>query len=139
VSSDVRPPGGVRARTAAATALLPRFFEHRRRDVDAIRAALECGDFETIGRLGHNMSGNGLAYGFPEISLIGEGLEDEAVTGNAMALRALLEALDACLAHVDEAGGYPTFTLGVSLQPKRHARDVMARRGTEPMLAIALP
>jgi HPt (histidine-containing phosphotransfer) domain-containing protein len=96
-------PTKPRAR-AVATALLPRFLEHRRRDAATIRTALECRDFETIGRLGHNMSGNGVSYGFPEISAIGECLEAEAIAGNSMALREHLASLDACLARVDAEG-----------------------------------
>jgi HPt (histidine-containing phosphotransfer) domain-containing protein len=95
VSVDDKAPA--RARSAAATALLPRFIEHRRRDVAAIHAALERGDFATIGRLGHNMSGNGVSYGFPEISAIGGRIEAAALAGNEMVVREQLAALDACL------------------------------------------
>jgi HPt (histidine-containing phosphotransfer) domain-containing protein len=91
-----------RARSAAATSLLPRFIEHRRRDVAAIHEALERGEFATIGRLGHNMSGNGVSYGFPEISAIGKRLEAEALAGNEMAVRAQLAALEACLVEGQE-------------------------------------
>ncbi len=73
-------------------------MERRRCDVATLRAAVECGDFETISRLGHNMSGNGVSYGFPEISEIGERLEAAAVTGNAIAVREQLTSLEACLA-----------------------------------------
>jgi HPt (histidine-containing phosphotransfer) domain-containing protein len=99
-----------RPRAAAATALLPRFLEHRRRDAAIIRTALESRDFETIGRLGHNMSGHGVSYGFPEISAIGKCLEAEAIAGNAIALREHLASLDACLAHVGAEGADETGT-----------------------------
>jgi HPt (histidine-containing phosphotransfer) domain-containing protein len=97
MSSDdgarARDPG----RSRAATALLPRFLEHRRADVATIRAALATGDFETIRRLGHNMAGNGLSYGFPEMSAMGERLEVEAVARNAVAVREQLAALETFL------------------------------------------
>lgn len=98
-----------RLRAPTAMALLSRFRERRRRDVVDLRAALECGDFETIARLGHNMSGNGVSYGFPEISEIGERLEAAAVTGNAIAAREQLTSLEACLARTgDEEGTIET-------------------------------
>jgi HPt (histidine-containing phosphotransfer) domain-containing protein len=102
MSVDDSAPGRVRVRSPAATALLPRFLEHRRRDVATIVAALEHGDFETIARLGHNMSGNGVSFGFPEISAIGERLEAEAVARNAIGVREQLASLEVCLARVDE-------------------------------------
>jgi|HubBroStandDraft_1064217.scaffolds.fasta_scaffold01134_5 HPt (histidine-containing phosphotransfer) domain-containing protein len=94
--------GRVRGRSVAAAALLPRFLEHRRRDLATLVAALEHGDFETLARLGHNMSGNGVSYGFPEISAIGERLEAEAIAGNPSAVREHLAALEACLARASE-------------------------------------
>jgi HPt (histidine-containing phosphotransfer) domain-containing protein len=98
VSPGERAPGSIPSRSPAATALLPRFLEHRRRDVVTIREALERADFETIGRIGHNMAGNGVSYGFPEMSAIGERLEAEANAGNAMAVLEQLASLEASLA-----------------------------------------
>jgi HPt (histidine-containing phosphotransfer) domain-containing protein len=102
MSADERSPGGVLRRSPAAAALLPRFLEHRRTDVATIRAALERGDFERIGRLGHNMAGNGVSYGFPEMSAIGERLEAEAHVGNATAIREELASLEAALARIHQ-------------------------------------
>jgi HPt (histidine-containing phosphotransfer) domain-containing protein len=102
VSAAHEGPGRrVIVRSPAATALLPRFLEHRRRDVVTLRAALEQGDFETIGRIGHNMAGNGASYGFPEMSTIGRHLEAEASAGNVVAVRVQLASLEACLERVE--------------------------------------
>jgi HPt (histidine-containing phosphotransfer) domain-containing protein len=60
---------------SAAEALQERFLRHRERDLEAVIAAMQCGDYETIGRVGHNMRGNGTSYGHPDISAIGERLE----------------------------------------------------------------
>jgi HPt (histidine-containing phosphotransfer) domain-containing protein len=98
MSSDDKLPGRVIKRSPAATALLPRFLEHRRADVTTIGAALERADFEAIARLGHNMAGNGLSYGFPELGAIGERLEREAKDGNASGVREQLASLEAFLA-----------------------------------------
>ncbi len=108
MSFDDGASGRVRARSAAATALLPRFLEHRRRDLATLAAALEHSDLETIARLGHNMSGNGVSYGFPEISAIGERLEAEARAGNRSAVSEHLAALEACLARADEEVAWET-------------------------------
>lgn len=102
MSADGRAPDRVVARSAVATALLPRFLAHRRLDVITIGDALARNDFETIGRIGHNMFGNGRGYGFPEMSAIGERIEAAAAAGNVAAVdeqRALLEAI---LAQIDE-------------------------------------
>ncbi|HEX3345136.1 MAG TPA: response regulator, partial [Polyangiaceae bacterium] len=61
--------------SATVSALLPKFFSNRERDVTTLRAALAGEDFETVARLGHNMRGNGVSYGFPEVSAIGKRLE----------------------------------------------------------------
>ena len=88
-------------RSAAATKLLPRFISHRARDVETIRQALQQPDFETIARIGHNMRGNGRAYGFPDIAAIGEAMEIAANTGSANGVLTHLAALETWLASQD--------------------------------------
>jgi len=102
VSTNDGAPARVRARSRAATALLPRFLEHRRRDVATIQEALERGDFEAIRTIGHNLSGNGLSYGFPEMSAIGKRLQAGADAESAGAVREQLASLEASLARVGE-------------------------------------
>jgi HPt (histidine-containing phosphotransfer) domain-containing protein len=96
--------GRVVARSPVATALLPRFLEHRRRDVVAIRAALEQGDFETIARIGHNMAGTGVSYGFPELGTLGARLDVEARGANVAAVRELAQSLVEFLVWVEAEG-----------------------------------
>jgi HPt (histidine-containing phosphotransfer) domain-containing protein len=84
-------------RSPAATALLPRFLEHRRGDLATILTALAAGDFETIRRIGHNMAGNGASYGFPELGTLGERLEAAAGAADVEAVREQLGALEAFL------------------------------------------
>ncbi|MBI5279666.1 MAG: PAS domain S-box protein [Burkholderiales bacterium] len=55
--------------------LVPEFLQHRREDVLTMRAALEGGDFATVGRLGHGMRGSGGGFGFQAITDIGMALE----------------------------------------------------------------
>jgi PAS domain S-box-containing protein len=59
-------------------ALVSGFLENRRRDIDAITAALEQADYENVRILGHNMKGSGSGYGFDRITEIGASLEQAA-------------------------------------------------------------
>jgi CheY-like chemotaxis protein len=56
-------------------AIVPGYLEGRRRDIPAVLAALDKGDYEQIRTVGHKMRGSGAGYGFPEITAIGERLE----------------------------------------------------------------
>jgi HPt (histidine-containing phosphotransfer) domain-containing protein len=85
-------------RSPAATKLLPRFLEHRERDVVSLRAAVEREDFETIARIGHNMRGNGQSYGFPDLGTIGECLEAAADAKSTVGVLEHLRSLVAWLA-----------------------------------------
>jgi HPt (histidine-containing phosphotransfer) domain-containing protein len=69
--------GAAAARRIAA--LLPRYLVNRERDVATLRGALERQDFEPIARIGHNLRGNGVSFGIPEFSSIGERLEAAAL------------------------------------------------------------
>jgi HPt (histidine-containing phosphotransfer) domain-containing protein len=108
VSNDGKSPRRIVTPSPAAIALLPKFLDHRRRDVATIRTALDVGDFEAIRRIGHNMRGNGLSYGFPGISAIGERLETEASVRNAPGVLEQLAALEAALARIGEGGATET-------------------------------
>jgi PAS domain S-box-containing protein len=71
--------GRVRVRVDSGLAeLVPRFLENRRRDVEAIAAALAHADYENVRILGHNMKGSGAGYGLNRISEIGASLEQAA-------------------------------------------------------------
>ena len=71
--------GRVRVRVDSSLAeLVPGFLENRRRDVEAIAAALEHADYENVRIRGHNMKGSGAGYGLNRISEIGAALEQAA-------------------------------------------------------------
>ena len=96
--------GRVRVRVDADLAeLIPGYLEHRRRDVEAIAAALAHADYEHVRILGHNMKGSGAGYGLNQITEIGASLEQAAarrepedIRTRAAELARYLEAL-----HVD--------------------------------------
>ncbi|WP_455244619.1 Hpt domain-containing protein [Petrachloros mirabilis] len=59
--------------------IIPVFLENRRKDVETLQIALTSNDFPTIRLLGHRMKGDGAGYGFEEISIIGDTLEQTAL------------------------------------------------------------
>jgi len=63
---------------ASLADLVPGFLDGRRRDIDAIAAALERSDYDGVRILGHNMKGSGAGYGFNRITEIGTSLEQAA-------------------------------------------------------------
>jgi HPt (histidine-containing phosphotransfer) domain-containing protein len=71
------------------------------KDMEALREALERGDFETIRNLGHMMKGAGGGYGFPGITDIGRMLEESAKAGNAQEISRSIEALSAYMNSVE--------------------------------------
>jgi CheY-like chemotaxis protein len=83
---------------ASLADLVPGFLDGRRRDVDAIAAALERSDYDNVRILGHNMKGSGAGYGFNRITEIGTSLEQAAGRRAPLEIRAqsaeLLRYLD---------------------------------------------
>lgn len=66
--------------------LIPTFLNNRRKELEALRAALAAADFEQLRQLGHRMRGVGNSYGFERVSLIGRSIEDGARSGDKVAL-----------------------------------------------------
>ena len=95
-----RPPTPIHPRLAAR---IPGFLHNRRQDVLTMRDALAQGDFETIERLGHGMSGIGASYGFQAITDIGAGIEEAARSGDADRLRTWIGELSGYLEHLAPA------------------------------------
>jgi len=77
------------------------FLENGRRNVVAIRDALDRSDFETVGFLGHGMRGSGGMFGFQGITDIGAALELAAESGDADASRVWVGELSQYLDRVE--------------------------------------
>ena len=77
--------------------LIPGFLENRRKDITAMLAALDRGDFETVRILGHSMKGAGGGYGFNAVTEIGAALEQAAKNQDRGTVRALVDGLGAYL------------------------------------------
>jgi PAS domain S-box-containing protein len=73
--------------------LIPTFLSNRRRDVEAIAAAMEQSDFDAIRIIGHNMKGSGSGYGLDAITDIGDRLEQTAIQGAGDEIRILTSQL----------------------------------------------
>ena len=58
--------------------LIPMFMSNRKKELDALRAALAAADFEQLRQIGHRMRGVGNSYGFELVSIIGKHIEDGA-------------------------------------------------------------
>jgi HPt (histidine-containing phosphotransfer) domain-containing protein len=78
IAAVTRSPQSAAAGARRIAALLPRYLEHREADVTALRDALEREDYEAVARIGHNLRGNGVSFGFPELRAIGERIEAAA-------------------------------------------------------------
>jgi response regulator RpfG family c-di-GMP phosphodiesterase len=81
-------------------AVIPRYLESRRKDVETILAAVERSDFAAIAALGHKMCGTGAGYGFTPITEIGVALEQAAKEKNDDAIREHAAGLSRYLALV---------------------------------------
>jgi CheY-like chemotaxis protein len=77
--------------------IVPGYLENRRKDVGALREALERGDFARIRVLGHNMKGSGAGYGFAALTELGAALEKAALAADGDAVRGRIDELNAYL------------------------------------------
>ena len=99
IEEHTRVPASVPVDSGVAE-LVPRFLENRRKDVGAITASVEKGDFESVRILGHNMKGSGGGYGFARITEIGALLEGAAARKATGEIRVQCAELDRYLANM---------------------------------------
>lgn len=85
--------------------LIPGYIENRKRDILKLREALDKGDYEAIGYLGHNMKGSGEAYGFSAISDIGAALERAAMQNNKDKIKRRIDELEDYVGRVEVVYG----------------------------------
>jgi HPt (histidine-containing phosphotransfer) domain-containing protein len=70
--------------------LIPGFMKNRRSEIEALKVALNSGDYEQLRQLGHRMKGVGKSYGFSRISALGIQFEDGARDRDREMLAALI-------------------------------------------------
>jgi HPt (histidine-containing phosphotransfer) domain-containing protein len=78
IGAATRSPRTAAAGARRVASLLPSYLAHRERDVVTLREALDRGDYEVVARIGHNLRGNGVSFGFPELRALGERIEAAA-------------------------------------------------------------
>ena len=71
-------------------ALIPRFLDRRHKELEAFRAQLAAGDFESLRLGGHSLKGSGGGYGFQQLTRIGGAIEIAAKAKDAAAIAPLL-------------------------------------------------
>jgi HPt (histidine-containing phosphotransfer) domain-containing protein len=72
--------------------LIPVYLANRKKELDALRAALASADFEQLRQLGHRMRGVGNSYGFERVSSLGKQIEDGARSADKDSLEAHIAA-----------------------------------------------
>jgi HPt (histidine-containing phosphotransfer) domain-containing protein len=72
--------------------LIPAYLANRKKELDALRAALAAADFEKLRQLGHRMRGVGNSYGFERVSSLGKEIEERARSGDKDSLEAHIAA-----------------------------------------------
>ena len=58
--------------------LMPSFIANRRRDLDAMRTALQAGNLAAIREVGHNVRAFSRVYGFDDLTALGEEIQQAA-------------------------------------------------------------
>ncbi|MBK8323667.1 MAG: Hpt domain-containing protein [Betaproteobacteria bacterium] len=93
------PPDADRAAfEEEARELRQMFVSARQADLARLGVAIAAGDFATVHAVGHVFRGSGATFGFPEASRLGVQLEEAAGRADGPSVRALADALAACLA-----------------------------------------
>jgi hypothetical protein len=80
--------------------IVPEFLENRRKDCLTIGSLLERFAFSEVRTLGHRMKGAGGSYGFDDISVLGEIIEEAAMGGDTAAIMKAVQRLSAYLDRV---------------------------------------
>jgi HPt (histidine-containing phosphotransfer) domain-containing protein len=74
-------------------ALIPGFLDNRRKDLAALREALQRGDCQALQFTGHSLKGVGGGYGFNGLSEIGARIESLAKTRDVAGIGPQVDAL----------------------------------------------
>jgi len=80
--------------------IVPEFLENRKKDCLLIGRLLEKNSFSEIRTLGHRMKGAGGSYGFDDISVLGEVIENAAVAGDKATVSSAMVQLSHYLGRV---------------------------------------
>ena len=82
-------------------ALVPQFLRNKRADIADTIGALERNDYNTAARVGHQLKGEGSAFGFDAVTAMGAKLEIAATGADQRAALKWARALAEFLDHVE--------------------------------------
>lgn len=68
-----------------------KYIERRKMDLEICLDSLESKQYEKIAKIGHQLKGNGATFGYPELSNVGEKIEEAAKRSDPKALGSTLE------------------------------------------------
>ena len=71
--------------------ILGRYIEHRKRDFKECLKSLKRHQYDKIEKVGHQLKGNGTTFGHPDLSSIGEKLQEGAKVKNTEILEKSME------------------------------------------------
>lgn len=63
--------------------IIPTFLENRRKDIEAIKSALETNDLASIETIAHKLAGNAGSYGLDDLGEIGAKMESACQSGDS--------------------------------------------------------
>ncbi len=70
--------------------LIPQYLKNRRMEIEVLRGALEGEDFDILEQTGHRIKGSAPVYGFKQIGVFGETLEQTAQQQDGAAIKNIL-------------------------------------------------
>ena len=63
-----------------------KYLNRRIEEIETLKRCIQISDFDLAGNIGHKLKGNGVTFGFPEISVIGNRIEQAASERNQLSL-----------------------------------------------------
>lgn len=79
--------------------ILFRYLERRKKDLEICLASLEDQNFTELEKVGHQLKGNGITFGFADLSIIGNDMELAAKRMNRPEIEKALEAFSGWVNH----------------------------------------
>lgn len=74
--------------------ILAKYYSRRREDLELCRKSLVTEDYSVIERIGHRLKGNGVTFGYPELSKLGEEMETSARNSDVSRMRQSVSSLE---------------------------------------------
>jgi hypothetical protein len=85
----------------AVRELMPAFLSNRKRDLEALRAALQAGDLGAVREVGHNIRAFSRVYGIEELTALGEDIRAAADEGSSLRISHLQRKLADCIEQLE--------------------------------------